>query len=320
MRNLSRQSFCAVAFVLGCLGATAAQASGYAIADLGKNIYPNQINEQGQIAATSARSGVFPMVFRDGRLHRLCCDGGPGVTYAQAINGHGDVVGQGGDLAEAIMWKRGGTRLVLPLPEGLEAVDAVNGVTIDGTTVGTYLPYGRRLHCFRTSPTGPAQNLGLMGDGDYCQASAINRSGQIVGGATTTRSGPLHAFLWIDGVFQDLGAEPGYTVATALNDHGDVVGVSPLGGFLWSHGQLQYLGSGNPLSINNSGVIVGEGTGAVRFDASGPTPLVNEVVNLDGWLSLDSATSVNDLGVIIGWGVGDDGHRHGFMLVPLPDQ
>jgi hypothetical protein len=33
-----------------------------------------------------------------------------------------------------------------------------------------------------------------------------------------------------------------------------------------------------------------------------------------------ASPSVNDLGVIVEWGDGDDGHRHGFMLVPLPDR
>ncbi len=331
MRILSLQSFRAVAFVLGCLVATTAQANRYLIVDLGKHIYPSQINESGEVSANVQRStGSGPSVIRDGRLHHLCCSHSYYLSYAAAINDRGDVVGQDGnenDAGPPIMWRRGGIRLVLPMPND-GPILAVNGVARDGTTVG--LGGGG---CFRTSPTGPATLLGYMGHGSYCEAFAINQVGQIAGWANATHTGPFHAFIWTDGTFQDLGAWPGtsFSVGIALNDHGDVVGYSDRQPILWSHGQMYDLDPGNvnsfdtPLSINNSGVIVGYvNAGAVRFDpSSGPTLLINEVVNVGDWLELTEATSVNDAGVIVGWGVlaGETpGRTHGYMLVPKPEQ
>jgi probable HAF family extracellular repeat protein len=339
MRVLSLQSFGAVAFVLGCLGATAAQAGGYTIVDLGKGIVPTQINEKGEISANVYRStGSTPSVLRNGRLHHLCCSRDGFLAYAAAINGHGDVVGQDGnenDNGPAIMWQRGGIRIELPVPEGSQFIDQVSGVALDGTTVGTYYIGVGIPRCFRTSPTGPAQDLGLMGQGDSCEVGGINKSGQIAGAANIAQSGPFRAFVWRDGVFQNLGVLPGTldSGAAALNDRGDVVGASDRHPVLWSHGQVRDLDPANlydteaTVSINNSGVIVGyanlgNGLMALRFDASGPIPLINEVANLDDWLQLNRANSVNDEGVIVGSGVraGDIGHSHAFMLVPLPQQ
>jgi probable HAF family extracellular repeat protein len=328
MRMLSLQCLSAVAFVLGGLGAPAAQAGGYTIVDLGNDIFPNQVNVRGDVAGMSILRGVQPVVYRNGRLHWLCCKGDNlGDGYASAINDHGDVVGQGGDQATAIMWERGGRRLVLPLPVGTLFVDEVSGVALDGSTVGIYFGTETGERCFRTSPTGPAQDLGLMGEGDACEATAINKSGQVIAGTANKRrkSTNFHAFLWSAGTFQDLGTLPGQasSVATALNDHGQVVGYSGDRAFLWSDGQMMDLDPANEFvapvaaSINNSGVIVGyAGEGALRFDVNGPTLLASEVVNLDDW-RLTWASSINDYGVIVGQG-DHAGGFHAFMLVPLP--
>jgi uncharacterized membrane protein len=93
------------------------------------------------------------------------------------------------------------------------------------------------------------------------------------------QSVPIHAFVWRDGVFRDLGLLPGRlaSAATALNDHGDVVGASDRHPVLWSHGQVRDLDPANlydiesAVSINNSGVIVGfTNTGAGLVAAHPP--------------------------------------------------
>jgi probable HAF family extracellular repeat protein len=310
--------------------AAAAQAGSYTIVDLGKKIYPAQVDARGQVAVqVDRRSGILPALYRNGRLHKLCCSGNPGDAYANAINGHGDAVGQGGDQTKAVMWQHTGDRLELPLPDGAQSVQLVTGVALDGTTVGTFVPAGGGSHCFRTSPTGPAQDLGLMDHGDTCWAYAINKSGEIVGEASTARS-LGQAFLWRDGTFRDLGGLPPTFESRALgiNDPGAVVGFSGLHAFLWMHGDMQdldpasiyYLTQAN--AIENSGVAVGYGVKdniyrALRFDANGITELADEVVNLQDW-TLTDATSINDDGTIVGFGIRADGEAHGFMLVPQP--
>jgi uncharacterized membrane protein len=221
------------------------------------------------------------------------------------------------------MWQRGGARLVLPLPEGALLVDDVAGVALDGTTVGIYFGASHRERCFRTSPTGPALDLGMMGNGDVCAAYAVNRKGQIAGMANRQpNSTEFYAFIWSEGVFHELDGLPGSTssYAVALNDRGEAVGASGNHAVLWSHGRIQDLDPGSNFSqatsINNSGVAVGTGAGALRFDANGPVPLASEVADLGDW-QLNEAFSINDDGVIVGWG-SRAGVPHGFMLVPQP--
>jgi probable HAF family extracellular repeat protein len=71
---------------------------------------------------------------------------------------------------------------------------------------------------------------------------AINNSGQVVGSFLVTNGGAEHAFLWTDGVRQDLGAidafgfpDPAQTSwSQGLNDSGQVVGISAGGtAFSW---------------------------------------------------------------------------------------
>jgi probable HAF family extracellular repeat protein len=102
-------------------------------------------------------------------------------------------------------------------------------------------------------------------------ADALNNRGQIVG-ATTFRSGDSRAFLWEEGILRDLGTlGTGYSSARAINDLGQVVGISSapvehgteLHGFLWDGGPMSDIASPSrgsydfPNAINAKGQIVG---------------------------------------------------------------
>jgi probable HAF family extracellular repeat protein len=70
------------------------------------------------------------------------------------------------------------------------------------------------------------QDLGTLG-GAHSFGWGINDSGQVVG-SSATATGEMHAFLWTDGVMQDLGTFLGgyYSSALGINNSGQVVGYS----------------------------------------------------------------------------------------------
>ena len=108
----------------------------------------------------------------------------------------------------------------------------------------------------------------------------------------------FHATLWSDGATIDLGTLPGGTLsmATGINDRGDIVGWSTYGGtgyshaFLWSDGVMIDLGTlGGTTSqandINNHGVIVGWSYTAdnVNYEATVWTPVRGAVPEPSTW-------------------------------------
>ncbi len=118
-------------------------------------------------------------------------------------------------------------------------------------------------------------NLGGTGHGQGISAAFINNNAEVVGVSDLRGDQAFHAFLWTRSTgMQDLGTVSGDfgSAAIAINDPGDVVGVSldmnfnPRA-FLWHKGVMTDLNSlvpaGSPLylftacSINSAGEIIG---------------------------------------------------------------
>ncbi|GAA5152236.1 MULTISPECIES: hypothetical protein [Amycolatopsis] len=98
-------------------------------------------------------------------------------------------------------------------------------------------------------------------------ASGLNERGEVLGAHVV--GADVHGYVWRKGVVTDLGTLPGgdYSLATAINESGDIAGYSgiyplgPLHAVLWHHGTITDLGTlgGNSFAaaINDRGMIVG---------------------------------------------------------------
>jgi probable HAF family extracellular repeat protein len=163
-------------------------------------------------------------------------------------------------------------------PNGLIAGNAQNG-EIDPLIPG--FPQNRAV----LWKDGKIINLGTLEGGYESLVSAVNSRGQVVGVAFNTVPDPFNglfvtqarAFLWQNGVMQDLGTLGGPDAnAFFVNEAGQVTGISFTDAtpnsttgfptqdpFLWEHGTMLDLGTlggtvGFPLAFNNRGEVVGQ--------------------------------------------------------------
>jgi probable HAF family extracellular repeat protein len=215
------------------------------------------------------------------------------TSYASAINASGQVVGYSTTAAgatQAFLYSNG-TMQDLGTLGG--TTSRALGINDHGDIVGASTPAGSPLHAFLLSG-GVMTDLAVLANLGYSEASAIDNSGRIVGGAngaflysggsvtnlggtpkstaiSINASGQIvgelypaeHAFLYADGTMHDLGSigSSGYSIATDINDFGSIVGFGLVGNsenhaFLFDT-QMHDLGAGQAYAINNAGQIVG---------------------------------------------------------------
>ncbi|HZS37276.1 MAG TPA: hypothetical protein VFF06_10630 [Polyangia bacterium] len=213
-------------------------------------------------------------------------------SAAQAINDSGQIVGSSGVDAtafdvEPFFYSGGALQPMATRGFGTSRATAINGL---GQIVGSIdlsdgTAFGRTHAAGWSSSSAQPVDLGTLG-GANSLATGVNQSATVVGsseisaGSTTT-----HAFVRINGAMTDLGALPGDTdsVANAVNGSNLVVGVSRNGSngaahpFVWSNGTIAGL---LPTTADNQPFFAAQ------------------------------ASSVNDGGAIVGWGIASDGNLH----------
>lgn len=242
---------------------------------------PMDINDQGDIVGNSYATN-HAVLWERGTVTDLGTLGGS-WSQAYAMNNKGQITGasaRSDGRTRAFLWQDGVMTDLGTLGDDYSAGYAISE---DGQVAGqsiTIVPLRSRPFLWKKGPKGKPGtmiDLGTLGSGEYATANGVNNKGQVVGWSITTGvDGPQHAFFWDNGKMTDLGTlgrDP--SRATAINDDGQVVGVSRtvigfsvhFHGFIWAKGTsgLIDLGTGSDLSswandINSRGQVVGIST------------------------------------------------------------
>lgn len=253
------------------------------------------ISEAGMVVGRSAlATGAMHPFASDRRMADLGTLTGGTSGQATDVNELGQVVGHGGINGYGPPYPQ--------ITQGFIVSD------------GTMQPVGA-LHC----PCSVNRRHG------YSEAHAINALGEVVGFSEVFRCGGQHAFLWREGVMQDIGGgagDPSYSRAWAINDAGQVTGdirsrtdcsVWPHArAFLWDDGVMRDLGTldGHSFStgtaINQAGQVAGlSGDGPVTRAVLWDAGTITDLGALPGDVSSE-ASDINDAGQVVGFSSGAD--------------
>jgi probable HAF family extracellular repeat protein len=299
------------------------------------------INNRGEVVGYSFQGDDYQAFLYSSSDQSMTDVGSLGgkLNAACAINDSGQVTGysqDGNGNLLAFIFSRNQPIASLGTLEGASTSEAF-GINNSGAVVGDSQS-GEQNHRPVLFSNGSVQDLGLGGSNEpdaLETAYAINDSGQIVG-RHSAGNNAFHAFLYANGnttEFATLGGANGE--ALAINKKGQVVGDSdtadgPAHAFLFDHSQLKDLGTlpgfdnaSYARGINNSGDIVGESDSADQkraflFTKGQLVELDRVATNLSdsGFNSLDVAYSINDQGLIVGYGTTSDNLTAAFVAVP----
>jgi probable HAF family extracellular repeat protein len=319
-------------FAIGLLaGAVSSQAQSYNITDLGalpgdNNATVGGLNSLGQAAGTSSSSSsAIATLFSNGHTISLGALGASDMSFAEAINGSGQVVGYdwlSSGVSHAFLYSNGRMTDIHSaslFPSGSTAT-AINN---SGAVVGYGWISTADEHAFLYTG-GRTVDLGTLGGND-ATALAISDSGQVVG-VSATASGAGHAFIYANGRMTDLGtpASANSSSAAAINRNGQIAGAASFGtathAVMYSNGVWTDLGMmpgatvGNlATSINNSGQVVGVSIFPILYNKhplhptthvgfiyrNGSLVDLNTLVPANSGFLITSAVSINDAGEIL---------------------
>jgi len=205
-----------------------------------------------------------------------------GLITGSATNGVVDPLVPVIQETRAVLWKDGGAIDLGTLGGYESGATSVNDrgqvVGVATNTIPEPLPFsflGTQIRAFLWQD-GAMRDLGTLGSGNDAFAEFVNERGQVAGWSfinttinPTTGLPTFEPFLWEHGTMQDLGTLGGTMgFPYALNNRGQVIGISNLAGdltghpFLWKRGSLIDLGTlggsyGIAMGINDAGEVVG---------------------------------------------------------------
>jgi probable HAF family extracellular repeat protein len=341
-------------------GSTAIAAALYTLTDLGAltggdSSYATGINNNGDVVGQSATSEGFRAFLWNPTtgMTNLGALSGGNYSYATGVNDQGQVVGytNGSSGSRAFVWNKTSGLLDLgTVSNGLRSY--AYGINNSGQIAGYSDTGTDRSTVTVWNGSHAITDLGEKGISSI--ATAINDRNQIAGQVVGPNG--FRATLWdpTQGLTQ-LGTLAGgsYSYATGLNDRGDVVGYSAIGGqtptnssstttfgglsgntvnaFLWNSTQgIMNLGSLSPQdnsyaqSINENRQVVGYSygldNGSYRYRATiWNNGVINDLNSLVdpalGW-SLRVANAINDKGQVVGIGFNPTGQSRAFLLTP----
>jgi len=294
------------------------------------DIYDSALNNQGTVAGSADTSAPDPFPL-------FCFNGDCFVSHAfQRRNG--------------VMTDLG------VLPGGASSASAwisANGLIVGWSENGLIDPLFPGFPELRAVlwKNGEIKDLGTLEGGNESVASAVNSLGQVVGAAANAIPDPspmgasnfgwtteTRAFLWQDGIMQDLGTLGGPdAVALLMNERGQIAGDSytsfasslycaqigfPLttGAFLWENGQMVDLGSFGgtctfAFDLNNRGQVVGASTltgDLAQHPFLWDRGALADLGTFGG--NFGNAIANNDAGDVVGWAsLQGDQAKHAFL-------
>jgi probable HAF family extracellular repeat protein len=306
-------------FVMGQTNGTSCIADHYKVIAL--PLRPAHVNEARQVAGTTIGHRAALWTEQSG-LHELPLPEAFYNSEAAAVNNSGHVTGVAYDRAfsqhRAFTFANGALAL-LPgeqsHPYNISDSDEIAGESV--------LPG-------KTS-TEPVVWIGaaIRSLGGCCggSAKAANNDGEVIGDVYD-KDGRYQAFLWTGaGGLQIIGPPDRYSSAIAINAQGHVVVQAFSEVFLYSGGSLAHVDlssryPSHPREINSCDVMVGsfgpfaDAERAFIWDKSrGFRDLNSSIASDSGWI-LESATSINDHGEIVGRGDYKSHDDTGFLLIP----
>jgi probable HAF family extracellular repeat protein len=250
------------------------------------------INNFGQVVGYSNLSGTAHAFLYDtdanynGGLGTHLPVSGYSNETANAINDAGAVVGYATKTgAQTAFLYSGGTTKVIPGADVTKS--AANSINNNGLVTGYTAVSGNNRSFIYNSADNAFTTLGTLG-GLASSGTDINDSGAVIGYSNLV-NGVQHAFLYNGGTMIDLGA-----LGSAAN-------------------------TSQANAINNAGTIVGASNGHAFVYSNGNMVDLNTLIDPAPGFTLTSATSINNLGQIVGLGtVGGVSHAFELTLVPTP--
>ena len=284
-------------------------------------LLPTHINEAGQVTGTTAEHHSALWSEQAG-LRELPLPTGFSNSEATWVNNSGHVTGVVYDSNfsqhRAFLFANG-TLTLLPGKQS-----HAYSISDSGEIAGESLLPGKPT----TGPVCWGQKT-IRPLGSCCGGSAkdVNEKGEVIADVYDN-DGRYHAFLWtLDRGLRPIGPPDRYSSAIAINDQGHVVVQAFSAAYLYKNGILtpvelssQY--PSHPHAINNGNVIVGsfgpsaDAERAFIWEESGGFRDLNiHIAAASGW-KLESATSINDRGEIVGRGDYKGQDDTGFLLIP----